>query len=167
MPVRRPTRPYSTIPPICISFKGRIRLIDSITVPWQGGIPPERTFNMGYFDARVAEMHDKRDEVIPEMYRPNSDINVYRRENIGSLLPKRPRESKWGNLVDDTLALLKKVKPAVIVAPHPQLDTHRDHQFTTVALSEALARWKEAGHAVALHQPRRQATAIRTALPAR
>jgi LmbE family N-acetylglucosaminyl deacetylase len=122
-------------------FKGRIRLIDSITIPWQGRIPPERAFNMGYFDARLAEMHDKRDAVIPEMYRANADINVYRRENIGSLLPSRPRESKWGNLVDDTLTLLKKVKPAIIVAPHPQLDTHRDHQFTTVALSEALARW--------------------------
>ena len=33
------------------------------------------------------------------------------------------------------------MKPAVIVAPHPQLDTHRDHQFTTVALAEALAQW--------------------------
>ena len=124
-------------------FKGRIRLIDSITVPLQGGIPPDRTFNMGYFDARVAAMYEKRDEVIPEMYRPNSDVNVYRRENVGSLLSKRPRESKWSHLVDDTLALLKKVKPAVIVAPHPQLDTHRDHQYVTVALSEALGRWKD------------------------
>jgi LmbE family N-acetylglucosaminyl deacetylase len=122
-------------------FKGRIRLIDSITIPWQGRIPPERAFNMGYFDARLAEMHDKRDAVVPEMYRPNTDINVYRSENIGSLLPLRPRESKWSNLVDDTLTLLKKVKPAVIVAPHPQLDTHRDHQYTTVALFEALAKW--------------------------
>jgi LmbE family N-acetylglucosaminyl deacetylase len=122
-------------------FKGRIRVIDSITVPWQGRIPPERTFNMGYFDARIAEMHDKRDAVIPEMYRPNTDISVYRRENLGSLLPVRPRESTWENLVDDVISLLRKVKPAVIVAPHPQLDTHRDHQFTTVALSEALARW--------------------------
>jgi LmbE family N-acetylglucosaminyl deacetylase len=124
-------------------FKGRIRVIDSITIPWQGRIPPERTFNMGYFDARLAEMYDKRDAVIPEMYRPNTDINVYRRENIGSLLRLRPRESKWGHLVDDMLTLLKKVKPSVIVAPHPQLDTHRDHQFTTVALSEALARWNK------------------------
>jgi LmbE family N-acetylglucosaminyl deacetylase len=124
-------------------FKGRIRLIDSITVPWQGGVPPERAFNLGYFDARLAEMYDKRDAVVPEMYRPNSDINVYRRDNIGSLLPKRPLESRWDNLVDDVLAVLKKVKPAAIVAPHPQLDTHRDHQFTTVALSEALRRWND------------------------
>lgn len=124
-------------------FKGRIRLIDSITVPWQGGIPPERTFNMGYFDARLAEMHDNPEKVIPEMYRPNTDLGVYLRENIGSLLPKRSRESKWMNLVDDMLTLLKKVKPAVIVGPHPQLDTHRDHQFTTIALGQALARWRK------------------------
>ncbi len=122
-------------------FKGRIRVIDSITIPWQGGIPPERAFNMGYFDARLADMHARPDAVIPEMYRPNADINVYRRENIGSLLPLRPRESTWRNLVDDMATLLKKVRPAVIVAPHPQLDTHRDHQFTTVALAEALGRW--------------------------
>ena len=43
--------------------------------------------------------------------------------------------------MEDVLAVLKKVKPSVIAAPHPQLDTHRDHQFTAVALSEALAKW--------------------------
>ena len=124
-------------------FKGRIRLIDSITVPWLGGIPPDRTFNMGYFDARLAEMHDQPTAVIPEMYGPNTDIGTYLRYNIGSLLPKRARASTWSNLVDDLGAVLKKVKPAVIAAPHPQLDTHRDHQFTTVALVEALARQRQ------------------------
>ncbi len=124
-------------------FKGRIRLIDSITVPWQGGIPPERAFNMGYFDARLAEMHDKPTAVIPEMYSPNTDIGAYLSYNIGSLLPKRTRASKWTNLVDDLETVLKKVKPAVIVAPHPQLDSHADHQFTTVALAEALSRRRQ------------------------
>jgi LmbE family N-acetylglucosaminyl deacetylase len=122
-------------------FKGRIRLIDSITVPWQGGIPPERAFNMGYFDARLATMYESPDAVIPEMYGPNTDIGTYLKYNIGTLLPTRPRASTWRNLVDDLERVLKKVKPAVIVAPHPQLDSHRDHQFTTVALAEALARW--------------------------
>ena len=36
--------------------KGTLRLIDSITVPWQGGVPPERCFNLGYFDARLAQI---------------------------------------------------------------------------------------------------------------
>ena len=121
-------------------FKGRIRLIDSITIPWQGGIPPERAFNMGYFDARLAEMYATPTAVIPEMYGPNTDIAAYLKYNIGSLLPKRPRASKWTNLVDDLETVLKKVKPVVIVTPHPQLDSHADHQFATVALAEALSR---------------------------
>jgi LmbE family N-acetylglucosaminyl deacetylase len=124
-------------------FKGVIRLIDSITVPWQGGIPPERTFNMGYFDARLAEMHDRPTAVIPERYGPNTDLGGYLSYNLGSLLPKRARASKWTNLVDDIETVLKKVKPAVIVAPHPQLDTHADHQFVTVALAEALSRRRQ------------------------
>ena len=121
-------------------FKGRIRLIDSITVPWLGGIPPARAFNMGYFDARLAEMHDKPTAVIPEMYGPNTDIGAYLKYNLGTLLPKRPRASQWTNLVDDMETVLKKVDPALIVTPHPQLDSHADHQFATVALAEALSR---------------------------
>lgn len=124
-------------------FKGRIRLIDSITVPWLGGIPPARAFNMGYFDARLADMHDKPAAVIPEMYGPNTDIGAYLKYNIGTLLPKRPRESRWTNLVDDLDTVLRKVAPALIVAPHPQLDSHVDHQFTTVALAEALSRRRQ------------------------
>jgi LmbE family N-acetylglucosaminyl deacetylase len=123
-------------------FKGRLRVIDSITVPWLGGIPPERTFNLGYFDARLAEMHDHPGKVIPEMYATNTDIGVYRRENLGSLLSTRARSSSWANLVEDVEQVLRRVKPRVIVAPHPQLDSHRDHQFTTVALSQALAKWR-------------------------
>ena len=76
--------------------------------------------------------------VVPEMYGPNTDIGVYLQDNLGSLLPKRARASTWSNLVDDLERVLRKVKPAVIVAPHPQLDTHRDHQFTMVALAQRM-----------------------------
>jgi LmbE family N-acetylglucosaminyl deacetylase len=124
-------------------FKGHVRVIDSVTVPWQGGIPPDRCFNLGYFDARLGDMFAEPDAVIPERYGPNTDIGVYRRDNVGSLLSKGSRESTWANLVDDLVAVLKKVKPDVVFAPHPQLDSHLDHQLTTVALAEALARWKK------------------------
>ena len=113
-------------------FKGRIRLIDSITVPWLGGIPPD-ALQHGLLrrapgrDVRQAGGGD------PEMYGPNTDIGAYLKYNIGTLLPKRPRASRWTNLVDDLETVLRRVEPALIVAPHPQLDSHVDHQFTTVA----------------------------------
>jgi LmbE family N-acetylglucosaminyl deacetylase len=125
------------------TFKGRLRLIDSITVPWQGGIPPSRCYNLGYFDARLAGMYKAPKQPVPEMFSANTDIGVYRRYNVATILPNGPRASTWENLVADLEQLLKKVKPTVIVTAHPQLDSHLDHQFTTVALSQALERWRK------------------------
>lgn len=123
-------------------LKGYLRAVDSVTVPWQGGIPPERCFNLGYFDARLATMHGKPKDVVPEMYGPNTDVSVYRRANIGHLLPTASRTSTWEHLVEDLVAVLGKVKPAIVLMPYPQLDTHPDHEFVSVAAVEALERWK-------------------------
>ncbi len=124
-------------------FKGYIRAVDSVTVPWQGGIPPERCLNLGYFDARLKTMHGKPNETIPELYGPNTDVAPYRRANVSRLLAKSSGPNRWSNVVDDLLEILKKVKPEIVVMPYPQLDTHADHQYATVALVKALERYKE------------------------
>ena len=71
------------------------------------------------------------------MYGPNQDVSVYRRANLSHLLPNGPRTSTWDHLVEDMLSVLKKVKPALVVTPHPDLDSHPDHEFVTVALLDA------------------------------
>ena len=68
-------------------LKGYLRAVDSVTIPWQGGIPPDRCFNLGYFDARLQTMHEKPNEAVPEMYGPNQDVLPYRRANVGRLRP--------------------------------------------------------------------------------
>ncbi len=123
-------------------FKGFLRAVDSVTVPWQGGIPPDRCYNLGYFDARLAQMHEKPTETFAELYGPNQDVAPYRRANVSRLLPNASRPNRWTNLVEDLERVLRRVKPAIVVMPYPQLDTHLDHQFTTVAAVEALARVK-------------------------
>jgi LmbE family N-acetylglucosaminyl deacetylase len=122
-------------------LKGYLRAVDSVTVPWQGGIPPERCFNLGYFDARLETMRQKPDEPVSEMYGPNQDILPYRRANIGRLLKVESRTATWNHLVEDLADLFRKVRPDVIVMPHPALDTHLDHQYTSVAAVEALDKW--------------------------
>jgi LmbE family N-acetylglucosaminyl deacetylase len=124
-------------------FKGYLRAVDSVTVPWQGGVPPERCYNMGYFDARLATMRERPAEVVSEMYGPNQDVSPYRRANLSQLLPNGPRTSTWDHLVEDLVEVLKKVRPALVVTPHPDLDTHPDHEFVTVALVDALERYKQ------------------------
>ena len=121
-------------------LKGYLRAVDSVTVPWQGQIPPERTFNLGYFDAQLSTMYQSPDQVIPELYGPNQDVAPYRRANIGKLLPTSSRTNTWNHLVEDLTEILRKVKPAIIVTPHPLLDTHLDHDYVTVALVQAIEK---------------------------
>jgi LmbE family N-acetylglucosaminyl deacetylase len=123
-------------------FKGFLRAVDSVTVPLQGGIPPDRCYNLGYFDARLADMHGKPTEVFAELYGPNKDVAPYRRANVGRLVPGGSRMNQWTNLVADLQHVLERVKPAIVVMPYPQLDTHLDHEFTAVAAAEALAKVK-------------------------
>jgi LmbE family N-acetylglucosaminyl deacetylase len=122
-------------------WKGTLRATDSVTVPWQGGISPEHTFNLGYFDARLEEMHDAPDKVFAEVYGPNTDVAVYRHVNLGALLPTDSRSNSWKHLVEDLVTILRKVDPALIVTPDPRLDGHPDHKFATVALAQALDQW--------------------------
>jgi LmbE family N-acetylglucosaminyl deacetylase len=122
-------------------LKGYLRAVDSVTVPWQGGIPPDRCFNLGYFDARLQGMRDSPDKAVPEMYGPNEDVLPYRRANVGRLRPVESRTNTWNHLVQDLAEILRTVNPMVVVMPHPALDTHVDHQYTSVAAVEALERW--------------------------
>ncbi len=43
--------------------------------------------------------------------------------------------------MEDLGEVLRKVNPGIVVMPDPRLDTHRDHEFTSVALVKALERW--------------------------
>jgi LmbE family N-acetylglucosaminyl deacetylase len=121
-------------------WKGYLRAVDSVTVPWQGEIPPDRCFNLGYFDARLATMRQAPEQVVPELYGPNQDVAPYRRANIGRLLSVDSRTNTWNHLVEDLADVLRKVKPDVVVMPHPWLDTHLDHEYTSVAAIEALEK---------------------------
>ena len=124
-------------------LKGYMRAVDSVTIPWQGQIPPDRTFNLGYFDARLATMYASPDEAIPEMYGPNEDVAPYRRANISKMLSNRSRTNTWNHLVEDLIEILRKVNPDIIVMPDPRLDSHRDHAYASVALVQALDKWRD------------------------
>ncbi len=86
-------------------FKGYLRAVDSVTVPWQGGIPPERCYNLGYFDARLSTdareaRRGRRRAVRPEQRRGSLPA----RERRAACCRTAPRTNTWANLVDDLAA---------------------------------------------------------------
>jgi LmbE family N-acetylglucosaminyl deacetylase len=128
-------------PPEHYRLKGYLRAVDSVLVPWQGGIPPDRSYNLGYFDGRLDVMYADPFRTIHEVYGPNTDVAPYRRANVGTLLPNESRTNTWNHLVEDIVTILRKVNPAIIVMPDPRLDSHLDHEYGAVAVVQALERW--------------------------
>lgn len=121
--------------------KGWIRTWDSISVPFYGGVPPGQARNLGYYDATLRRLQQEPAVALPPLIAKLDDPAYYRRLNVDPALRDRPFQGTWAALVADLRWELERVQPAVIVAPHPLLDNHPDHQFTTIALIEALAQW--------------------------
>jgi len=122
--------------------KGEVRVWNSITVPLLGGIIPEHALNLGYFDTTLNKMYLDKSAVIKSKYTHISDINFYKKRNVSKLITGLRGESTWNSLVKDIQYLLNKIKPNIIVAPYPAIDSHPDHKFSTIALFEAIKKIK-------------------------
>jgi LmbE family N-acetylglucosaminyl deacetylase len=120
-------------------IKGKLRVWDSISVPFWGGLDLGRACNLGYFDGTLSWMyHHPEQEVVSPSMQP-SDIKMFRRCIWAGLLREKKPKATWKNLVADLAHVLKSLKPQVIVLPHPLLDAHPDHRFAALALFEAIA----------------------------
>jgi LmbE family N-acetylglucosaminyl deacetylase len=121
-------------------MRGEVRSWDAVAVPLLGGVPFERTANLGYLNDSLARLYETRATdtdaaVIEEVSRGG-----FRRGNVAGLLAGREAVAAWSSLTADLEAVLDAVRPDVVVAPHPALDAAADHRFTTIAVLEVLAR---------------------------
>ena len=120
--------------------KGWLRTLDSITVPFIGGVPFGRARNLGYFDSTLHELYSRQPNVVPPRWAVLDTSGYFRSLNIDSALANRPFESSWSGLVSDFVWEINRVKPSIIITTNPLLDSHEDHQYATIALIEALER---------------------------
>jgi len=120
------------------NMKGKRRTIDSITVPLLGGIPPQRSLNLGYFDSRLYTMKHNKDDSIASTTVPNNTVESYRQYNVSPLIKGLDTHSTWNSLVHNLVRLLNKIQPDIIILPHPKLDRHMDHKLSAEAIFEAL-----------------------------
>ena len=119
-------------------LRGRVRSWDSLVVPTWGGVELERTVNLGYYNGSLQGLHDQRERAPKQSDLPLQDPNRYRSGAVAQLLDGRRADATWRSLVQDLQAIVRAVDPGVIATPYPALDAAADHQYTTLALLEAL-----------------------------
>ncbi len=118
--------------------KGKLRTWNSITVPMLCGIPPEQSINLGFFEGRLKGMFNDRESDACGIHTGISDINTFRKQNLSSLAKELNGTASWNSLVANLSCLLERIKPDIIVTPHPVLDAQEDHRYSSMAVFEAI-----------------------------
>jgi LmbE family N-acetylglucosaminyl deacetylase len=122
---------------VAAAIVARMRVWDSITVPQLGGVGQERAVNLCYSDGRLQRMQANPDCEIHGAGDETKHFHELRTMNRSPLV-RDGAKCTWNSLICDLVHILETVKPTVIVTPHPWLDPHDDHLYSTAAVCEAL-----------------------------
>jgi LmbE family N-acetylglucosaminyl deacetylase len=115
-----------------------LRVSDSLSIPHLGQVPPGRCVNLVCPDGALESMYREpsrpfqlacEESLRRSQLRCQNQVLEFREGNPGCT---------WNNLVEELRLLLELTQPDIVVCPHPLVDTHSDHVFTTVALDRAM-----------------------------
>ena len=125
------------------TLRGEARTWDSLAVPLWGGVPAENIVSLGYLTHSLREFHEAATQgaVAPTIFQ--SVPEAYRQGALQQMLGGRMASPDWQSVVADLVAVLENVRPDFVVTPHPALDDNVDHQYTTIALLQALEQLQD------------------------
>lgn len=115
-------------------FKGEVRGLDSVAAALWGGLDHQNCINLGYGCLQLPSMHEQPAAAVSSPWSGLADTRPYRRLNRQPLPSDVNGATSWNNLLDDLRVLLEERQPQVLLCPHPLLDSHRDHRYSTLAL---------------------------------
>jgi LmbE family N-acetylglucosaminyl deacetylase len=131
---QNPTQPWISLSRNAVA---NMRVWDSLTIPQFGSVPQDRVVNLCLPDGRLREMYLHSDRDFQGEGDDAPDFPALRRMNRSPLI-QDDAACTWKSLVRDLGRIITKIRPTIVVAPHPRLDPQPDHLFTAVALCEAL-----------------------------
>ncbi len=126
----------SWAPPTC---RRQRSVRESISVPFLAGVHPSRCANLCYADNSLAELYAARNSAVADSSLRLPEAQQLRALNLASEMFHVSRlPQSWAGLIDDLSEIIGSVSPAMIVLPHPLLESHADHCFAAVAAVEAV-----------------------------
>jgi LmbE family N-acetylglucosaminyl deacetylase len=115
-----------------------LRVSDSLSVPQLGQVPPERRVNLAYPDGALESMFREPSRPFPLACEESLSRTQLRSANQMPQFRGGNPGCTWNDLIEELRLLLELTRPDIIICPHPVIDTHSDHVFTTIALERAM-----------------------------
>jgi len=115
-----------------------LRVSDSLSVPQLGRVPADRCVNLVCPDGALESMYREPARPFPLACEESLPRSRLRAENQMLEFQRGTPGCTWNDLIGELRRLLEFTQPDIVVCPHPLVDTHPDHIFTTVALEHAM-----------------------------
>ena len=119
-------------------WAARLRVSDSLSNPRLGQVSPIWRTNLAYPDGALESMYREPSRGFALACEGRLSRRQLRSQNELPEFRAGDPQCTWNGLVDELRLLLEVTQPQIIICPHPLIDTHPDHIFTTVALERAL-----------------------------
>lgn len=119
-----------------------LRVHDSLQPSPAAMACPLRRANLVFPDARLEAMAQAPQQPFTLACEASLPRAQLRAGNSIVGLQRGAAACTWIDLVDEVALCLELSRPDVIVSPHPLIDGHSDHVATTVALEQALRRYR-------------------------
>jgi hypothetical protein len=118
--------------------KGELRVLDALTVPLLGNVDIRDSLTLGYFGGSLKWMSENHDKKASSLVSGINDINLFRKVSHANIKLPSHVEPLHSSFTNDLKEIIEQIKPTIIITPHPSIDSHPDHKYTTITLSHAL-----------------------------
>lgn len=118
--------------------KGDIRVWNSLTVPLMANVPLKNILTFGLFNDTLEDMYNDKSKVISSKVLNTDDVTIFTKQNFSPLGDGLENVSNWKSFVKNLEHIIQNFNPDIIATPYPYIDSHEDHQYSTIACIEAL-----------------------------
>jgi LmbE family N-acetylglucosaminyl deacetylase len=118
--------------------KAQLRMIDAITTGLQGDVDIQNALALGYYGGSLKWMYENPTKEAHSLRKSITDMNKYRAVSHAAIQLPNEVEATYNAFVQDLATILTAKKPTHIITPHPVIDSHPDHKYTTYALIDAI-----------------------------
>lgn len=122
--------------------KAELRVLDATTIPLLGNVNYENSITLGYFGGSLKWMNKNRDKEATSNISGIDNMNLFRKVSHSNIKLDLETKPIYSSFLNDLEEILKQVKPDIIITPHPTIDSHEDHKYTTQITIEAMKNTK-------------------------
>jgi len=118
--------------------KGKLRAYDAMTVPLLGDVPVSKSITLGYYGGSLGWMSKNKGLKASSVINGVDDMNIFRKVSHSNIRLEKNVIANHSSFLNDIKVILESVKPDIILSSHPEIDSHPDHKYTTLALLESM-----------------------------